>query len=722
MREAGEQKVYEFGNFRLDAKHLLLFRDGAQMRLTPKVVETLLVLISREGDVVTKDELMRELWPDTVVEESNLSQNLYMLRKALGTDADGNPYVETLRRRGYRFCGNVKFTSTPALNSTTSPRPFKVDRVDNIYSVAEWNADRPVVPASHRLRWPIAAIALLLGIALSVAAFTLYRGSAYAEKANAVFSIRSIERLTTSGRTKLGALSPDGRYLVFLSEDANGSNLWLRQVSSSSDVRVAGPVSSEIVWVDFAPGGDSIYYLSLDRDKGDTELFRVPTLGGPPVFAVYDTGPVGFSPDGGSIAFVRIYGNETRLIVANADGTNERSIAAKTEPERFKMIWNAPSWSPDGKTIACPSRLGDSAGQYETVVAVDAVTGSEKLLTTNRWSDVGQAKWTQDGVFVTASETAPSSQQIWQISADDGKTLRITQDLNDYSALTVTQDGSRIAAIQQQTLSEIAVGTANDQQKQIAAEVGKIDDVGWLPGGRIAYISGTTGEIWTVGTDGSNARQLTSGARAFAGLTVSPDGGRIVFSSTRSGKPNIWGINSDSSDLTQITFGDDETYPQFSPDGTVIVFQRGEFDPAIWRVAPGGGEPRRLTEKAGSRPDVSSDGKLVAYRYLDSSFERSRWSIGVVSIDGGPQLMRFDFPPTSLERYVRFAPDGRSVAFPNTVNGASEIWLQPLTGGNPKRLTDLNSSNIQAFDWSRDGKNVATIRTTVTRDVVLMKR
>ena len=117
MREVGEHRIYEFDGFRLEADHLLFFRDGEQLPHTPKVIETLLALVERRGDVVSTDQLMQIIWPDTVVEESNLSQNLYILRKALGTASSGQPFIETLRRRGYRFTGDVTVTFAPTASA-----------------------------------------------------------------------------------------------------------------------------------------------------------------------------------------------------------------------------------------------------------------------------------------------------------------------------------------------------------------------------------------------------------------------------------------------------------------------------------------------------------------------------------------------------------------------------------------------------------------------------
>ena len=105
---AGSRILYEFGAFRVDPERQLLLRDEQHIPVTPKVFETLLILVRRSGEVVTKDELMRELWPDSFVEESNLSQNIFMLRKALGDTADDRRHIVTIPGRGYRFAADVR--------------------------------------------------------------------------------------------------------------------------------------------------------------------------------------------------------------------------------------------------------------------------------------------------------------------------------------------------------------------------------------------------------------------------------------------------------------------------------------------------------------------------------------------------------------------------------------------------------------------------------------
>jgi TolB-like protein/Tfp pilus assembly protein PilF len=130
--------IYEFENFRLDAAHVMLYKDEKPISLAPKVIETLVALVERSGEVVSKNELMNRLWADSFVEESNLTQNIYLLRRTLGKGADGRDLIETFRRRGYRFTGAIKLraenatatkpeeasTNLPAIERSEQPNAF----------------------------------------------------------------------------------------------------------------------------------------------------------------------------------------------------------------------------------------------------------------------------------------------------------------------------------------------------------------------------------------------------------------------------------------------------------------------------------------------------------------------------------------------------------------------------------------------------------------------
>src|SRR5262249_2035043 len=97
------KELYEFGPFRVDAEKEILLREGDPVSLTPKTFQILLVLVRHQQELVTKDDLMKEVWPDTFVEEANLSRNIFMLRKALGESPQDHRYILTVPGRGYRL-------------------------------------------------------------------------------------------------------------------------------------------------------------------------------------------------------------------------------------------------------------------------------------------------------------------------------------------------------------------------------------------------------------------------------------------------------------------------------------------------------------------------------------------------------------------------------------------------------------------------------------------
>jgi Tol biopolymer transport system component/DNA-binding winged helix-turn-helix (wHTH) protein len=752
--------LYEFGPFCLDTAERLLLRDGKAVAVTPKAFETLVVLVERRGRLVEKDELMEALWPETVVEEANLTNNVWALRKTLGDGQDGNRYIETVPKRGYRFIASVnelsgvqdvlvveKHSFTRIVTEEMEDQEAQAGedaetrgKDETLFSTRSASTPSPLLPLSPSQKSAIhnfAGVRLWLTVAVlfvaGAAAFGIYRFISQRQprdgaKAAVPFSEMSISRLTTSGQTTHAAISPDGKYVAHVTKDTEGDSLWISHVAAPSNVRIAGPAATEYVWVTFAPDGDSVYYLTLDRDKGDTALYRVPVLGGPSSMAAYDVGPVGFSPDRRRMAFIRQYHAENRLIVADADGTNERALATRREPEFFRGGWNAPAWSPDGKTIVCPVSLNDERTQYETIIGVSVEDGSQRPLTSARWKFGGQPAWLADGsgLLVTASESANAPAQIWHVALKSGEATRITNDLNNYYDLSLTADASRLAAVQDHTVSSIWVAPDGDagRAKQIASDIGWIAEMAWTPDGRIVYRSnaGGSAEIWVMNADGSNPTQLTVDAGARRGLTVSPDGRYIFFASDRAGYFNIWRMDSDGGNLKQLTSGDGEFYPQCTPDGHWVVYQRGEVDPRLWKVPTDGGKPEQLTQRHALRPAVSPDGELIAYHYLDSDLDRSQWGIGIVSSEGGPRLKRFDFPPTLTWKFVRWSPDGKSIAYANNPGGLSDIWLQPLDGSQPRPLTDFRAKQIIAFDWSRDGRSLAFVRGVETRDVVLIEQ
>ena len=130
MRDA-EVPIYEFGEYRVDAGKLLLSRDGQPVPLTPKVFDTLLLLVKRSGEVLDKEALLRAVWPDTMVEENNLNQNISTLRRIFGESRGENRYIATVPGRGYRFMAEVR-TISQRISGPAQPVRIGVLPFENI--------------------------------------------------------------------------------------------------------------------------------------------------------------------------------------------------------------------------------------------------------------------------------------------------------------------------------------------------------------------------------------------------------------------------------------------------------------------------------------------------------------------------------------------------------------------------------------------------------------
>jgi len=195
MDKSPVQKIYEFEDFRFDAEHLMLYRRGESIPLAPKAAETLLVFIERRGQILSKEELIKQIWPDAFVEESSLYLYLSVLRKTLGNQKNDTPYLETLRRRGYRFNGTVQLISDGSWEEPHSAPVQVIEPIDSFRSATTdslsvndlptdpsvWRQINPAVndlPESRR-DWPlrrssfaaIGVIALVAALALSYTYF-----------------------------------------------------------------------------------------------------------------------------------------------------------------------------------------------------------------------------------------------------------------------------------------------------------------------------------------------------------------------------------------------------------------------------------------------------------------------------------------------------------------------------------------------------------------------
>jgi Tol biopolymer transport system component/DNA-binding winged helix-turn-helix (wHTH) protein len=742
--------VYEFGPFHLDATKRVLLKEGEPLKLFPKEFDTLLALVERSGEVVEKDDLMQRVWQNTIVEESNLATNISHLRKLLGESRNQHEYIVTIPGRGYRFVAGVrqafdevivheKTRVTVEEKESESEEPEKQPgEHENLTALS------PAQPAiTVRTKWP-GSYVLLTGAALLLAAvaFGSYRLFKSLKDGASPFKAIKLTKLTNSGRATLAAISPDGRYVVHVSKNTEGESLWLKQVATQSNVQIAPPSAHSYWGLTFSPDGEYIYCVTAQLNKGDTALSVIPVLGGPArQLPIGPHGPVRFSPDGRSLAFVDGRRDVFHLYVADINGDAARIVATRTSPEKFIDIGIGPAWSPDGDEIACAIRKYDGAGYFDSVIAIRVADGTERPLTSRRWSGVDQIAWLPNdaGLVMSARESAATPFQIWQLTKS-GADIRLTNDLNEYRGVSYNATTNSVLAVQTNVVSGVWVMPSRDLTKphaeqeqypinqddaiQIASATGRLHDVAWTNDGRVVYVSQASdgSNIWVWEPGATAPRQLTLDARNVHGVAVSPDGKYLVFSSDRAGTYNLWRVEMTGGELTRLTSGDGEISPRFSPDGGWVVFQSGyQTGAKVWRIPVNGGDAIRLTETRAQKPDVSPDGKLIAYHTLDSEAVASTWIFGTMSFDGGQLINRFTFAPTVVDRMVRWVPGGWGLAYIDSTGGISTIRVQPLDGSSPQELSNFKAQSIESFDWSSDGRRLAIISATETSDVVLIE-
>lgn len=584
-----------------------------------------------------------------------------------------------------------------------------------------------IISALKRHRAAAAAILAALFISVAALAFMTYQSIRQPQSAASQYIKPT--RVTTTGKAERAAISPDGKDVAFVSSDTGQQNLWIRRLATNIIRQIAMPGMEFDSKLSFSPDGNDLYFFGHNnKDDPKTGLYQIPVVGGVPkkLFAGNSHYNITVSPDGKLLAFVADYpSEESAVLVVNADGTGERKLAARQGPAFFWAV----AWSPDGKSIACAGKTGNS--RYFDVVEVGIEDGAERPITSQGWDLITDIAWLSDGsgLLLIASDQEKGSNGIWFLYPD-GKARRVTNDLNNYVGLSLTADSNALVTMEKNLFMHI--WTQPDGEPERAREIisgsatrDGLSGISWTPDGRIVYSSFASGspDIWIMDADGSNQKQLTVdlGSDRF-GLSVSPDGRYILFPSFHAGNgnTNIWRVDIDGSHPKQLTNGNGiELNPFCSPDGKWVLFSTEGTQK--WKVPIDGGAPAQLTGRYSDILDVSPDGKLMAYVIADDHNPAKVKKVGVASFEGGETITALDRPPARPLR-LQWTPDARALTYVSNSGGASNIWNLPIDGGPPQQLTDFKPDLfIQCFAWSRDGKQLAVARGTSISDIVLIK-
>jgi len=545
-------------------------------------------------------------------------------------------------------------------------------------------------------------------------------------------AMRTVQ-MTNTGKAQVAAISPDGKYVAYAQGGVAQQSLWVRQLAASGNVQLLPEVAAQYWGVLFSADGNFIYFVRTEgQDLRTGVLYQVPLLGGGARKLVEDvSGPISISPDGKRLAFLRARRGqpEMDLLAADLDGSGQRRMATMMAsgfpPE------HGPSWSPDGRRIAFADLKVASDIAYSTIAEVGAEGEDKKEISPQRFYYPQQLAWLPDGkslLLIAQEHPTAFSPQIWHLSYSDAPAHRLTQQLDNYSSLSVTRDSRSLVAVQWRPISTIWVKPADrDAASRVQSHIGAVDGkygLAFLAKNRIVYSSNVSGN-WVMlvsDLDGSNAKQITFDTPGDYDPSVTPDGRYLVFASNRSGGRSIWRMDLQSGSLKRLTEGSLDWLPHTSPDGKWVIYSSlaGGLR-TIWKVGIDGGQPVRLTDQLSNQPVFSPDGKMIACLYFDQR-RNSRMKIAIVPSTGGQPSTLLDLPPSAdtLITSIRWMPDGRAVAFADTREGVSNLWIQPLNGDPPRQLTRFTSDRIWKFDISADGKTIACSRGDNLSDVVMM--
>jgi Tol biopolymer transport system component/DNA-binding winged helix-turn-helix (wHTH) protein len=704
--------VFEFGEFRLDTAEKVLRRDGAVVPLTPKAVSMLELLVRSEGTVLSRSEMIEELWPNTFVEEANLTVTISMLRKALGESC-----IRTIPKRGYAFALPVRRIDLQPVNGNHA-----VVATD---PAAAPNTPPTAHPKGGRRRLLLAVLLTVLPLMIGAAAWIVRTRMSSQTGITKTFAAMTLTRLSDTGNIRDVTISPDGSRLAIVHIEAGREGLRIRNLETNEQVQLLEP-QERLCWgLRFAHDGQSLYYITTEPNSTISVLYRIDTRGtGPPQkISVNVDSQISLSPDGSQIAFVRSFPGKhyDALVIANNDGTGEHELSTLQHPKKFSFSGSA--WSSDGTAIA----LGVSAdnGVTFTINAVPLRGGKPRVLTDQPWMGLRGLAWSDEGhsvFFIAGTKDSPAS-QLWRVDSRSSAFEHVTNDLNYYEGVHLTKDGTRIVTMQ---VAEIINLWVVDPSRSLAASkltFGTKEGGGGvvsLSNGQVTYTVEENGKLnlWNVNRDGGSALQLTNAGASVPSITA--EGKYLVYASVRTGVRHLYRLDLSTREEVQLTNGGGENFPSCSPDGRWVVYTSlAGARNTLWKVSIDGGPPQQLTD--GSiivRPVVSPDGNSIACAFRKD--EADKWKIAILPFAGGEPLQVLNIPKP-FKQMLRWTSDSKALFYLVEKNGATNIWKQPLDGSSPQQVTQFTEDDIYHYDRFGAGDSFVLSRGRIMRDIVLIR-
>jgi eukaryotic-like serine/threonine-protein kinase len=667
-----------FQSFRLDTANHLLLHGDERVSLTPKAFDVLRYLVERAGCLVTQNELLESLWPETYVNQEVLRKYILEIRKALGDKPDNPEYIETITKRGYRFVATVTeddpaaapiladrdsakdvppaegtdptvATPTPAVH-LNAELPAELERIINkalekdrevrSQSAAELHRDlkllnrditsgkvTPVTGPARSLTWHWAT-GIIMIILVGAVAFGLLNSPPHPPRVTAT------TQLTRDGIPKFGVLTDGTR--LYTTEAGNGDRIVQASTIGGETSPIPTPFANPIVNA-ISPDHSQLLVLDSVGSEAESKFWSVPLPSGAPRRLGDLAGhSATWSPDGRHIVFC----SGLDIYQAEADGTDPHKLAtASGEPSGLHF-------SPDGSrisfTIARPE--SDSSALWE--ISSD---GSDLHPLFPEWHSPPVeccGVWTPDGRYFLFVSGFPGS-DVWAVREATGLFRRrssvpfqLTTGPLSFTSLTPSADGRKLFAHGSQGRGELVRYDAKSHQFVPFLSGISAGELDFSRDGRwVTYVSYPEYTLWRSRTDGSERLQLTH-PPVSAGLPRwSPDGTQIAYVDTQLGRPWKAFLISAQGGSPKEVLPESHTQvdPSWSPDGKKLALGRtqetGQTEPLLIQIVNLATQQATTIPGSGNlySPRWSPDGQYLVALSQDSTklllfdFKTQKW-------------------------------------------------------------------------------------------------
>lgn len=617
-------------------------RDGESVQIEPRVMQVLLQLTSRPGEVFSRQELFDTVWADSVVCEEALTRTISDLRRVFRDDTKTPRVIETIRKGGYRLVAAVVPVIEPeprvlALDGamsgapTSTPAPMELVPPAQALPSAAPQAQRGW---SGRRRHVIVGAAAVALVVVGIALRTM--------RSDRVPRLLETTPLTSArGLELFPALSPNGAMLVYCwsgqeGGEARALDLYTMKVPSGEPVRLTSLPGSE-TWPSWSPDGSEIAFAA--EVEGGSALASISVSGGEARMRTQIAGPVtglDWSPDGRSLVYAADEGGPTpRIHLLRLDDLNDRALTQPLEGTEGDI---APAMSPDGRAVAF-LRL-NARGEREGWVAPTSGGEARKLELGGR--RVSGIDWlSRRELIVAASSNVDFG--LWKVSLESGRAVPLAIPGGRLQRLSLARTGGRLAyerlAFAQSIwrLDPLADGSWQRSAEPIIASTQRDAEPVVSPdGATIAFVSDRSGapELWIAERSGRAPRKLTDHrATLLIRPRWSPDGREIAYSCAREGRLQLFVVDLASAVARPIHSQATATVALWSRHDDCIYYDvDGAAGTEVWRVRPNGADARRISEAGRRVLGESMDGRgLLARRTADGA-------IVLLPRDGGVEL------------------------------------------------------------------------------------